>query len=298
MYCSNIQNTTVISYPKYKNLNYQNPVKKTDTHTQVNFTGSKLNFFIDLFNINPIYKLKNFTTEEYKMLKPYDLKMLREQYAELINLGDFQRYKSLERFHQDCASYIKNTLDDTFGEGKYVVIIVGRSLSSVGKVLGYKIGDENVKNIPMSEAYRYMYHRPDSSDSEIRKFVKFLKSIGLSKKKIEKSDKKHVLIDYCLTGDSLAGALKLLKSDAVFGNNKKIVSMDIINDYKQTSSARYGYYRLLSMEEYKDYAFVHCCSKPCPSKKYYVNSFIEPIRKRLIWFKLLDNEMRAENMVG
>lgn len=140
-------------------------------------------------------------------------------------------------YHDLTANCIKDKLNQEFGEGNYIVIPVGRSLSSIGKCLGNKIGDEQVKPLPMSRAQRFLdLDKPDSkfealerTDADFDVLKKYLNSIGLSQEEVKKSRKHYIFIDYCNTGRSLAGVKKLFESDKMWGHNDNVLFENIFN---------------------------------------------------------------------
>ena len=92
-------------------------------------------------------KLGNFTIKEYKTLSEPEKQTLRGAYTEMTKRNTLHYYKKDETMHNEIAENMKQYFDDKYGKNKYKVITIGRSLSSIGKVLGYKIGEKNVINI-------------------------------------------------------------------------------------------------------------------------------------------------------
>lgn len=140
-------------------------------------------------------------------------------------------------YHDLTANCIKDKLNQEFGEGNYVVIPIGRSLSSIGKCLGNKIGDERVKPLPMSSAARFLdidsadskFYGLERTDADFDMLKKYLDSMGLSKEEVKKSGKHYIFVDYCNTGRSLAGVKKLFESDKIWGHNDNVQFENIFN---------------------------------------------------------------------
>lgn len=260
--------------------------------------------------IEPLYskaiqKLSDFRIKDYNKLSEAEKNLLREEYSKLppfiepeyhitdiryIPLKDINSH--LETFHDKFAEALKKKFDKKYGKDKYEVIIIGRSLSSVGKVLGYKIGEDKVKNIPMSVASNYLdekWMKKITEAGHLNKFREYLNSIGLKKEEIEKSKKKYIILDYCVSGKSLNGAEKLLTRDDILGS-KNIVKKDVlkcITNKKLRDSAK-GYLHYCS---FKQFSFVSS-TQWLDNLKYATNRpQQEPENIKLMWFKLLDNEM-------
>lgn len=189
---------------------------------------------------NSLKAFKSFTKEEYENLSSIQLSDLRTRYKKLE--AEFPvELKNFGEMHSYAAECIKFMFDKNFGKGKYVVVPIGRSLSSISKALEMKIGSENVVNVPISDAKRFYSKFVDidsykkfltkvKSENGFKDFLSFLKSKNLTREDIEKSGKQYILIDYCYSGESLAATEKLFKSDLVWGNkNKNIHAVDFIN---------------------------------------------------------------------
>lgn len=273
--------------------------------SRVNFRGG-----VNLDVVEPLYskamsKLKTFSVEEYKTLTEQEKVRLREEYyrnSSFISLPDgnfdmklaktVNRNEPVENFHEFFTSAIKETLDEKYGRGKYALICIGRSLSSVGKVLGYKIGEENVKNIPLSNAKIYQnkeYIDCLRQNGTIGRFNAFLESIGLKKEEIEKSDKTYIITDYCVTGKSLRGAKHLLTQEDVLGS-QNVVAEDIMNcltDPKLKHHAENYFFGAT----FKKLSFVNYATSINNSKLHVVDPQEQDGPIKLMWFKLLDNEM-------
>lgn len=272
---------------------YSNKAVKNNV---VNF-GAKLKIDkVEPFITNSLNKLGDFSLENYKKLSEAEKIRLREEYAKITTKSDF--YKNCEDVHDEVSDAIKEEFDKKYGKGKYVVITIGRSLSSIGKVLGYKIGEENVKNIPMTNTRAYLsddYTEKIKKLGHIDALNEYLNSIGLNQETIKKSRKKYIIMDYVHTGYSLMGATKLLKSNDVLGASDKIISYDVqrcIHD-EFTGVKVEGY---LCSSLFKDYSFVDQCKFFDSINDKVVNPKEKEDKIRLMWFKLLDNCMQKQQV--
>ena len=281
-----------------KNFNQNiTPSQKTLNSEAPSFKGKKLATISSCLMPFPLHKLKQFNLEEYNRLNSVDKSILRAQYKCLIPPFNKDFYKDVEIIHNQVSDFMKADFDKKYGEGKYVVIPIGRSLSSISKVLGYKIGEENVKNIPLSNTPRFnkIGAFDELCDDSLIRFKEYLSKIGLSRDEIKNSDKTYILTDFCATGQSLLGAKNLFKSERMFGDLPNIVSEDI----NQTIPTKNWDFRLklrahLLESRFKQFSFV----KKCENLEDCADSSVKPAKApfdvKLVWFKLLDNTVRGK----
>ena len=250
---------------------------------------------ITMFHLNPMKHFKNFTIDEYSKLNNRELNVLRKRYNKLKAKKE-KYYSSIETVHKVLADSIKSRFDKLYGEGNYTVIVIGRSLSSVGKLLGYNIGENNVKNIPLSSAQKYHSGRivkEAKEEGKLQKFLDFLKSLHLSKDDIEKDkNRKFVLIDYCISGYSLQGAFDLLQSKFVLGIQENFFKEDILNACIKDAQMLFDIKNLLYAHGLKDFSFVKKCEKLENTPKAIVKPSKEGKKTKLFWFNLLDMAMK------
>ena len=317
-YPINIYNKANVSKTNSTNVKY---------NSEVNFNGRiNKDIFVRLFKQSPIKKLKKFTTEEYLKLTEEEKNILRAKYNKLEETNP-QPYKEILFTHNFVSSCIKKGFDKRFGENNYVVIPIGRSLSSIGKSLEGKIGSDNVVNVPLSNAGRYSPYNNLSKeeykkiyesikeDEGLNNFLQFLEEHNLSKKDIESSSKHYILMDYCASGNSLKGAEQLFKSDLVWGSkNKNIHAVDIIEYLKKFDEKHLKTYKKEFFPErrsivdgieyslidscYKDYATIaksRDLKDTIKASKEKLNSITTPKSTKLVWFKLLDSAIAEEN---
>lgn len=282
----------------YRDYSYQSPrknISKPADNLPVQTNSNPIAFqgmYADkMKNIihNPLNVFSDFSISEYSHLTPSQLNSLRRRYQHLSSsvYGGF--YRNAEIIHDKASEAIKTALDTQYGEGKYKVITIGRSLSSIGKVLGYKIGEENVVNIPMSRCSRFtdpMDIAYVKKSGEAGCLLQYLKKSGIDKESIDKSGKKLILMDYCYSGDSLRGVDKLFKS--VFGENDNIVAVNPLKliDNQQLSRPLS---QILLSSSYKRLSFVDMARSLVDIET--ANTAKVEYETKLLWFKLLDNQM-------
>ena len=197
----------------------------------------------------------------------------------------------------DC---VKDSLNKKYGEGNYVVIPVGRSLSALCKCLGYKIGEDKVKPLPMSSAGRFLHEV--KCDEDINLLKKYLKSVDLTKRKVRKSDKHFIFMDYCHTGNSLKGVKTLFESDDMWGHLDNVHFEDVMKllpkaeDVKEIggipSEDFLNNFELdLCRSRYKKYSVV----KDCPRFHYMKNAVLDPehypYESQIFYWKFLEKEL-------
>ena len=173
-----------IRYTTY--VNGTNAVKKlSSSPNSINFCGNCKVDEISPFLNKALSKLKKFSITEYKTLTEEEKTRLRDEYSALM---EPKKAEAVEVFHDIFTERIRDKLDRHYGKGNYKVIIIGRSLSSISKVLGYKIGEENVINIPFSNGVQYL---KEENLENIKKmgyidiFREYLDTKGLNKNKIQ-----------------------------------------------------------------------------------------------------------------
>lgn len=230
-----------ISYPSFKSI------KGVDS--------------IGFGNISPLQsglaKLDKINKAEYDSLTDAEKLALRTASTDASGEAIFKSEEEVREHvkkHFFTAEAIRTLMDDQFGEGNYVLIPIGRSLSSIGKLLSFQIGEENVKNIPMSDMERYYsYDTIESYNDNFDAFLnrpgidilkKYLCSIGLDKEHIENSGKEYIIIDYCYTGKSLDATYRILTGNELLGNKNKnihkvpinLIFMNIKNNFRDSLS--------------------------------------------------------------
>lgn len=245
---------------------------------------------------NPLAELNNYTAKEYQNLFFCEKIKLRNRFGKMIeNPAKREKINDTILLHEQAAGEAKKALDERFGEGNYVVITLGRSVSSIGKVLGYLIGDESVKQVPMSRRCLFNMHQGSvsrASKEDINFFREYLESIGLTKEAIEKSDKKFIITDYCCTGRSLNAATQFLKIDQLLGNSENIVPVSFL-DLIQDEGLNLRLEPILFWHGLKDHSFVSSIRELSSVKEMANNPDArQSLEDKLTWFTLIDRQMR------
>ena len=257
----------------------------------------------DVFVKNPFAKFKNFTASEYNRLTLNEINCINKIIDKSYNL----KFITDIKFHDVAAEGIKRTLDRIVGEGNYVVIPIGRSVSSVGKCLSYKIGDKNVKILPMSTAARFIDLSAINEDFEA--FREYLELAGLSKNEIETSGKTYIFTDYCHSGASLIGAERLFKSLDIYGEKENIHFVNILylltdieprevrSDLPLSNvDFRCKFEDMLYAGSFKNYSLVERCSNLKNTKDAVIKPQNYSDEAKSFWFKLWDNEMKRRHI--
>jgi len=238
-----------------KPINIINSTAAIKPKRSPNFRGRLTNASMDAFISSheslvksAMAKLNKINIAEYKSLTPAEKQALRREVSAITNLNTKVEILTEDiKLHQYAAESIRQAFDKEFGKGKYVVISIGRSLSSISKLLGAKIGEDNVKNIPLSNLSNINPNGTEQFDIWAKKYCDpqlyklYLDSIGLSKEKIENSGKEYIILDYAFSGRSLKNAYKILTSDYFWGNKKRNITTVSIQEvlpktYKKENS--------------------------------------------------------------
>ena len=244
----------------------------------------------------PFDKLKNFTIAEYRQLSKAEINDINKMIDDSFwILHDKVKFFDYLKYHDLAATSIKDTLESKYGAENFVVIPIGRSLSSIGKCLGYKIGEDNVKPLPMSGTSRFIDMESAHCQKENYDVLnRYLDSVGLSKEDVKASGKKYIFTDFCHTGASLCGAEKLFKSQKVYGDFDNLEFINVHNLLLNTEPK--DIQEKLETEffrcTFKDYSLVDQCRNLFNTK----NAVIKPQNyskeAKYFYFKLLDNEMK------
>lgn len=294
---------------------------------QVNFTGNRpIDFLIRNLHLDPLLHFEKFTKEEYSRLSKSEIEKLRHKFKNIIDHSNDLALKSFDEVHNICPAILQDMFDKFFGAGEYVIITLGRSLSTIGKALGYRIGEDKVINMPMSWARRFT---PESTRVEshftiynklctqegLYNFQEYLNKLNLSKKQVEQSGKNYILMDFCYSGDSLKGAEFLFKSDYVWGPNANIFAVDFLEALSkyEMPTMKHSYlvagtdndnllYRVFCGSKFKSYTQIRRATTLGETER----ASLTPIPKdkkankerELMWFRLLDNAMQPQNLTN
>ncbi|MCQ2743274.1 MAG: hypothetical protein MJ230_00565 [bacterium] len=269
----NIESVKPFTIKSYNNKNYK---------FQNNSPTFRAGYIGDIFikgNL-PIDKLKRFTINEYRQLSKSEIASINAMIDGIIQnktwkdaseniffdnahhlftdyTSTWSKFDEYLEGHNIVTTDMKDKLEKKYGADNFVVISIGRSLSSICKCLGYKIGEENVIQLPMSEARRFCHNIEKIKQSGIDALTDYLASFGMTKEAVQNSGKKYIFTDYRCRGGTMAGAKTLFKSNRMFGNTDNIIFVDIINmmpDYYGTWLSQ-----ALGNMDYKDLSLVNMC---------------------------------------
>lgn len=225
---------------------------------------------VELNNTTPydrgLSKLNKITKEEYFLLSEVEKTALRnELWTKLMTS------RSDILLHQYAVNTIESVFDKQYGKGNYVVISIGRSLSSISKLLEHRIGKDNVKNIPLSSVEGFYHSCADIEDYRGRvndmvylegfnSYKRYLDSIGLDKQTVETSGKNYIIMDYAASGKSLKGAYTILTIDELLGNKKRNITMASMRDLTSMNEDDFNLGIILDQKlhrsSFKQYSFV------------------------------------------
>ncbi len=318
------QNYNIKNRYNKNNFTFSDNNKRVLSDKNISFNGQfNKGFIVKKLSTDPIFIFRNFSKEEYLQLSDVQKNKLRQDFLELTTQDPINLF-GIGEIHAYAADCIMKTFDKRFGKGKYVVIPIGRSLSSIGKSLGVKIGEKNVVNIPMSNANRFYSDSVSSSDYQafidslknnkgLKTLKKYLASQNLTRKDIETSGKNYILMDYCYVGNSLKGAEQLFKSDELWGNEKKnIYAVDflkLLNKYNENTIVppiklipeKQNIFNkiqsALLVSEYKAFSSVGKSlrlSDTITAAKEKQNFLAIPRKIKLVWFNLIDTIMTGK----
>ena len=209
------------------------------------------------------------------------------------------RLKELAKLNCFAANKVRNELDKKYGKNNYIIIAIGRSLSTIAELLE-KIGLD-AKIIPLSGLRKCT--PDDAKPDDLAIYKTFLVQKGLSKTDLKNNkDKTYVLMDYTFYGRSLRRAEELLKKEELLGEVENITSLPICdvlgNDYEKRH-----YKTLFSCNRFKDFAYVgklhidnlgdvyNACS-PERVKNYQGN--INQCIRKLFWFNVFDSLIKND----
>ncbi len=204
------------------------------------------------------------------------------------------RLKELAQMNCFAAEKVKKELDKLYGKNNYVLIAIGRSISSIAETLGYM--GVNTKIIPLSGLRRREVK--DIPVNSLNTYKSFLVQKGLSKTDLSKNkNKKYVLIDYAYYGRTLDRAEELLKKDEMLGNAQNLVSMrinDILGDDYETKQFR----TLFKFNRFKNFSYVgrlhvdnlkDVYNQCLPERVKEFQGNISKGLRKLFWFNVFDS---------
>ncbi len=207
-----------------------------------------------------------------------------------------QRLIELAKMNCYAADKIKRELDKQYGEKNYVIISLGRSLSSICELI--RLLGTDVLHLPMSDLrHTDIKNEQIQANSEIM-FKKYRESIGLTRDELEKhSDKKYILIDYTHYGRSLDNAYDFLQRYEILDNAQNLIKLPVCNVLGEDYTKR-GFEKLFQFSRFKLLAMVGKLSIKRLSSIFiqadensaheYKGNITKGIRK-LFWFNVFDS---------
>ena len=125
----------------------------------------------------------------------------------------------------NTAKITEEMLDTNCGKDNWVFVSIGTSPAGVGKAL--ELMGHDVRYAPISEVGFGQSTREYSTNiNEHSLYIKFLDSIGLTKEKINNSDKNYVFTDYTVNGNTLAAVKKFAYEKGVNPNKAYFMSLN------------------------------------------------------------------------
>lgn len=242
--------------------------------------NNNLSFKSGNYYIRPGHKLLNslgeMTFENYKKSSFIKKALIRKLTP--------KRIKELAKINCDLAEKTIIHLDNLYGKGNYSIIMLGRSLATIGEAI--KEMGIDVKIIPLSGL------RAHHEVKNIEVYKSFLDSIGLTKATLRSNpNKKYVLMDYVFEGISIRKGKKFLENEALLGKNENLVT-NAINEvgifdnnlYKLFTHDRFKIFSpigKLRLSELKDAFFQANFAKEC-------NFNIVKYLRKLFLFNMFD----------
>lgn len=123
-------------------------------------------------------------------------------------------YEDFNKYMNDVLSFtdkLKSNLDKKYGKDKYVFISVGQSPALIAEMLRLKGVETAICPMSGLADVPYFIHQLKKEDLNI--YLDFMKKIGLDPKRIKKSKKQYIFVDYSHsnTGKSLFNFRRLIE---------------------------------------------------------------------------------------
>lgn len=166
---------------------------------------------------------RKFTLEDYKNLSESEKGFI------MANIPD--RTKGLASVNVKIGMAIKQTFDDTYGEGNYKFISLGTSPACAAKVL--ELMGADVIYLPMSYAHSTCAKPWLESSPYIEFYKEFMHKKGLSNEALKKEGKRGIICDYAISGRSLELSEYMLKGP--LGLDESLLDTYTMNSLIQNS---------------------------------------------------------------
>lgn len=209
------------------------------------------------------------------------------------------RLKELANMNCFAADKVKQELDKKYGENNYIVIAIGRSISSIAELM-QELGVDT-KIIPLSGLRKgSIEYIPEKL---LHTYKAYLVQIGLSKTDLEQNkNKMYVIMDYTHYGNSLEKAEKLLKHNCLLGNAQNLTAISI-NKVLGDEYKKRNFDTLFDCSRFKDYAYVgklninhldNVFNKCSPDRiNDYKGNITQGLRK-LFWFNVFNSSQNND----
>ncbi len=159
-----------------------------------------------------------------------------------------ERIKEMAQINLYAANKIKSYFDGLYGTNNYTLIAVGRSVASIAEVT--KALGVDVKIIPLSGLKNGLPGNISNTDI----YKKYLDSIGLNKNNLA-GKRKHILIDYTYSGNSLQAAQSFLEQNCLAIKKEQLAPISI-NSLLMDEFYNNGWDLLFSLNRFKLYSVV------------------------------------------
>ena len=166
---------------------------------------------------------------------------------------DFRCPNEIKRAAADSvetALFMKNHLDEEYGEGNYVFCCIGTSPSGIARAFEF-MGVET-RYFPISD----MSMCRDKSlmrlfSDRATKYARFFQEQGITQEKVEKGDKTYLFYDYTCSGNSLENFQVLVNEDCgIYGDNVLFKSINGELDRFCETDEEYEKYPFQYVREY------------------------------------------------
>lgn len=206
--------TSPISFGLFKNSENDYFVKSEELKEKEKYQESQCALALKLG------KKRKFDIDDYRELTTEQKELLHKKY----DCG----VEYIVDANMRVAENLKKYLDNLYGEDGYIFASIGTSPSGIARYMEF-CGVET-KYFPASGLKKkLLYFQQELCENQdgLKKYIEFLKSQGISREDIEKSNKKILFYDFCYTGNTLRNFEALLKVEANIPDDDKTEFIDI-----------------------------------------------------------------------
>lgn len=186
-----------------------------------------------------INSVSNALLSRYKRFSKSDFQNLsKPQYCILKHASEGFYNDALEAV-VDSSKVVKNVFDKKYGRDNYVFVSVGRSLECIQNALDYM--GVKTKILPISGLHTtYPSAQKIMEQQGFNKYLKYIKDTVLNGESTQKSGKKYLFCDYCVTGNTLDTIKEIIQSPKVGLKSENAEFIDFVKLYED------AYYSLKS----------------------------------------------------